>query len=315
MAPKKVTKGALKRGERSNPTGPRPENVVESVNPADLSTEEVPFDAVGSQQPVATSATITMADFDKDDDDYDDDVSSRFNPPQIRTRSETMATRRFVEAAGLMGSETSVPSLFGGQTGASTAVGKILGNNVGRFGSRVDEQTLPNDPLAHGDPFSHNQGRTDSGFGHQGGEHPATERDGGRFVSGLGVPQVDYRHYQSGTAVTTPPYLSAGIDLRGSGGEQFRSAAQTGTGIFKNAFANQWTADMDDPLPEDTPPRTEIINHFIKICGFSHDSLMVRYINQQQWSELAHIVMHGLEDSKSFEVFRDDGITTRGSQC
>jgi hypothetical protein len=39
---------------------------------------------------------------------------------------------------------------------------------------------------------------------------------------------------------------------------------------------------------------------------------MVRYIDQQQWSELAHIVMHGLEDSKSFEVFRDDGITTLG---
>jgi hypothetical protein len=110
-----------------------------------------------------------------------------------------------------------------------------------------------------------------------------------------------------GTAATTPPYLSAGIDIRGSGVEQVRSAAQTVTGIFKNAFSNQWTADMDDPLPEDTPSRTEIINHFIKICGFSHDSLMVRYIDQQQWSELAHIVMHSLEDSKDFEVFRDAG--------
>jgi hypothetical protein len=108
MAPKKVTRGALKRGEKGNPTGPHPDNKVESVSPADLSTEEVPFDAVGSQQPVATTAKITMADFDDDDDD--DDVSSRFNPPQIRTRSETMATRRFAEAAGLMGSETSVPS-------------------------------------------------------------------------------------------------------------------------------------------------------------------------------------------------------------
>jgi hypothetical protein len=53
---------------------PRSEIVVESVNPADLSTEVVPFDAVVSQQPVATTATITMADFDDDDDD--DDVSS-----------------------------------------------------------------------------------------------------------------------------------------------------------------------------------------------------------------------------------------------
>ena len=66
MAPKKVAKGALQCGERGNPTGPRPEIVVESVNPADLSTEEVPFDAVGSQQPVGTTATITMADFDDD---------------------------------------------------------------------------------------------------------------------------------------------------------------------------------------------------------------------------------------------------------
>jgi hypothetical protein len=143
-----------------------------------------------------------------------------------------------------------------------------LDNNTGHFGSRVDEQTLPNDPLAHGDPFYRNQGRTDSGFGHQEGEHSATERDGGRFVSGLGVLQVDYRHYQVGTAMTTPPYLSAGIDLRGPGGEQFRSVAQAGTGIFKNVFANQWTADMDDPLPEDTPSCTELSNHSSRSAVF-----------------------------------------------
>jgi hypothetical protein len=39
---------------------------------------------------------------------------------------------------------------------------------------------------------------------------------------------------------------------------------------------------------------------------------MVKYIDQQQWSKLAHIVMHGLEDSKDFEVFRDDRFTTLG---
>jgi hypothetical protein len=72
------------------------------------------------------------------DDYYDDDVSSQFNTPQIRTRSEMMTARRFAEAAGLMDSEASVRSLFGGKTGASTAVGKILDTNVGRFGSRTD---------------------------------------------------------------------------------------------------------------------------------------------------------------------------------
>jgi hypothetical protein len=85
MAPKKVTKGAPKRGGRGNPNGPCPKIVAESVNPADLSTEEVPFDAVGSQQPAATTATTTMVQ-DDDDDDDDDDVSSRLNPPQTRLR-------------------------------------------------------------------------------------------------------------------------------------------------------------------------------------------------------------------------------------
>jgi hypothetical protein len=37
--------------------------------------------------------------------------------------------------------------------------------------------------------------------------------------------------------------------------------------------------------------------------------LLVKYIDQQQWLELAHVVMHGLEDSKGLEVCRDDGIT------
>jgi hypothetical protein len=47
--------------------------------------------------------------------------------------------------------------------------------------------------------------------------------------------------------------------------------AHSGTGIFKNTFADRWTADMDDPEPEDTSSRTDIINHIIKICGFSAD--------------------------------------------
>jgi hypothetical protein len=69
MAPKKVMKGSPKRGVMGNPTDPRPEIVDESFNPSDLSTEEVPFDGVGSHQPVATTATTTMDQFDDDDDD------------------------------------------------------------------------------------------------------------------------------------------------------------------------------------------------------------------------------------------------------
>jgi hypothetical protein len=243
MAPKKVTKGALKHGERGNPTGPLPKIVVESVNPADLLTEEVPFDAVGSQQPVGTTTIITMADFDDDDDD----VLPQFNPPQIRTHSETMVARGSMEVTGLLGSEASVPSLFSGQTGASTVVGTIMGNNLSHLGLRIDEQTASNDPLAHGDPFSHNQDQKDSG---------------------LGVSQVEYHHYRPEIAATTAPYSSAGVGICGSGGDRFKSAVQTGTGIFRNVFGDQWTTDMNDPIPEDTPPHTDVINHFIKICGF-----------------------------------------------
>jgi hypothetical protein len=77
--------------------------------PADLSTEEVPFDAVGSQQPVGTTATITMADFDDDDND---DVLPRFTASQIHTHSETMVTTRSGEVTGLMGSKASVPNFI-----------------------------------------------------------------------------------------------------------------------------------------------------------------------------------------------------------
>jgi hypothetical protein len=87
---------------------------------------------------------------------------------------------------------------------------------------------------------------------------------------------------------------------------------QSGTGIFKTAFDDQWTTDMDDPEPEDTSPRTDIMNHVTNICSFSTDSLMVQNTYQQQWSELAHVVMQGFEDSKEFEVFCDDEITIAG---
>jgi hypothetical protein len=52
--------------------------------------------------------------------------------------------------------------------------------------------------------------------------------------------------------VTTPPYLSDGACIRGSGGDRSKSAAQSGTGIFKTAFVDQWKTDMDDPEPGDT---------------------------------------------------------------
>jgi hypothetical protein len=170
VAPTKVTKVAPKHAEKENPTGPRPKIVAKLDNPADLWTEEVPFDAVGSQQPVATTATTTTVQFDDDDDD----VSSWFNPPQTRTRWEKMVGRRSVEMTGLVGSKASVPNLSGEQPEADTAVGRVLGNNFGCFGSGLGVYTVSNDPLAYCDPLSRNQGRTESDFDHQEGENTAT---------------------------------------------------------------------------------------------------------------------------------------------
>jgi hypothetical protein len=51
--------------------------------------------------------------------------------------------------------------------------------------------------------------------------------------------------------------------------------SQSGTGLFKNAFDDRWTTDIDDQQPVDAPTHTDIINHSIKICGFANDSLMV----------------------------------------
>jgi hypothetical protein len=66
MAPKKVTKGAPKHGEKVNPTDLRPKIVVEMAN---LSVEEVPYDAVDYPQPAVTTAATTMAQDDDDDED------------------------------------------------------------------------------------------------------------------------------------------------------------------------------------------------------------------------------------------------------
>jgi hypothetical protein len=118
MAPKKVAKGAPKRGEKINPTDTRPKIVVETVNSPDVSVEDVPFDTVEAPQAAATTATTTTARVEG----ADEEVPVRFNPMQIHTRAETTAARRFAEEAGLRGSESAVPNLFGGQTESETAV-------------------------------------------------------------------------------------------------------------------------------------------------------------------------------------------------
>jgi hypothetical protein len=53
--------------------------------------------------------------------------------------------------------------------------------------------------------------------------------------------------------------------------------------------------------------RTPVIQHIIKLCGFSEDSTMVKYIDQEEWTELVHVTTILIDDIKDFHTIRDDG--------
>jgi hypothetical protein len=153
--PKKVAKRTSKCGEKVNPTDTCPKIVVEAVNSLEVSVEEVSFDAFEAPAAATTTATTTAH------------VESADDPLQIRMRAETTAARRFAELAGLIGSETVIENVFGGQSESETAVGTILGRGLGCFGLGFDEPARSTDPLAYGDPFSLCQNRRDCDFGRQ----------------------------------------------------------------------------------------------------------------------------------------------------
>ena len=56
-----------------------------------------------------------------------------------------------------------------------------------------------------------------------------------------------------------------------------------------------------------TRTRTKVIQHIIKLCGFSEESTMVKYIDQEEWTDLAHVTTLLIEDIKDFHTLRSDG--------
>jgi hypothetical protein len=52
---------------------------------------------------------------------------------------------------------------------------------------------------------------------------------------------------------------------------------------------------------------SEVINHIIDICGFLDDSTMVEYINKQQWTDLADVVMITLAEVDEFKLVNKYG--------
>jgi hypothetical protein len=67
----------------------------------------------------------------------------------------------------------------------------------------------------------------------------------GSLGGNSGISKGDYRRFGSGKAATMHPYGDAEADIRGGDEDRYESVAQTGTGIFKNAFADQWMTLMN----------------------------------------------------------------------
>jgi hypothetical protein len=75
----------------------------------------------------------------------------------------------------------------------------------------------------------------------------------------------------------------------------------------ENPFGDNDLGGGEDDSTKASTTRTEIIQHLIKLCGFSEDSTMVKYIDQQQWEDLSHILIHDVGDVKDFYTVKDDG--------
>jgi hypothetical protein len=68
--------------------------------------------------------------------------------------------------------------------------------------------------------------------------------------------------------------------------------------------------DLDDLFDATVPTvRPKIIDFIIKLCKFPEDSAMVKYIDQQGWTEFIHVTTIGLDEVKDFYTVKDDGFT------
>jgi hypothetical protein len=74
---------------------------------------------------------------------------------------------------------------------------------------------------------------------------------------------------------------------------------------------NDPPSEDEDDAKEETPPvakaRTAVIQHIIKLCGFADDSIMVKYIDQEQWQNVFDVVTHNFKQIDEFNVTRDNG--------
>jgi hypothetical protein len=135
-------------------------------------------------------------------------------------------------------------------------------------------------------------------------------RDFVGFVDNITISEVNCSHNGIGMVETMPKDCNSRVadcgidDLTAADCERTTETFVVTQRIFENPFADEWTATEPDPLTH-----TTIIDHVIRIWDFPSDSVMVRFIDQQQWSTLEHVVSVGFEEVGEFLTVRDDGIT------
>jgi hypothetical protein len=69
------------------------------------------------------------------------------------------------------------------------------------------------------------------------------------------------------------------------------------------------TFDDDNGIAMMASKRTRIIHFIIEWLKLPEDSTMVKYFDQQGWTELVHVTTLGIEEFKDFCTVKDDGFT------
>jgi hypothetical protein len=182
---------------------------------------------------------------------------------------------------------------------AEAAVGGITGASLGHFGSTMATPDVSNASTVHGYRLCSNQNRLCIGFDNSVAGSTPKVRDFSCLHYILSVSEVECSRNGMAMLKTTPPDSSGyavdcGIaDLPLDDCSRMTAKSVVHQGIFANDFADEWT----EPEPESQAHST-IIDHVIKVCDFSADSVMVECIaeQQEQWSTLAHVVALGLEE-------------------
>jgi hypothetical protein len=195
-------------------------------------------------------------------------------------------------------------------TVAETVVGRHSGRILGHFGSTMSTPEVLNDSVEHGDRLSSHQNRSCGGFGRCATRSTPTAHDFINSHDNLGVSEVDCSQNGKAMVNKTPPdsygdVVDCGIvDHPLADCSRMTATAVAHQGSFENPFADEWTE-----LEPESQARTAIIDQVIKLCDFPSDSIMIKYIDQQLWSQLVHIVTVGLEEVDEFYTVRDDDIT------